>query len=375
MTIFDAIILGLVEGITEFLPISSTGHLVLAAYLLGLDSTEDVRRSTDAFVIVIQGGAILAVLGLYRTSIWSMVQGVLGRDPRGFRLARNCVVAFLPAALLGPWLDDWIEARLMHPVPVLLALGVGGIIMLLASRRRSSPTASDEQPDLSGADLSLVAALQIGLLQCLAMWPGTSRSMVTILGGMFVGLRPARAAEFSFILGLPTLGGATVYKLIKNVSGDEAHMFEVLGWTPILIGILAALISAALAIKWLVAWLNTHGLALFGWYRIALTIVLGVMMAQGWLQLQPATPTNEATNPAQGVDATSPVSTTAPSRSTVNRWGWPAMFHTDDSRTVVPAAVFTNASGVAAANGPPLATETQASPVRRHNAYCTSPAT
>ena len=382
MTIFDAIILGLVEGITEFLPISSTGHLVLAASLLGLDGSEDIRRSTDALLIVIQGGAILAVLGLYRTSIWSMIRGLAGRDPRGFQLARNCFIAFLPAALIGPLLDDWIEARLMHPVPVLFALAAGGVIMLLASRGKPKADHSKEVKDLSAADLSMSAALQIGLLQCIAMWPGTSRSMVTILGGMWVGLRPARAAEFSFILGLPTLGGATVYKLIKNVSGDDANMFEVLGWTPVVIGIMAAFVSAAIAIKWLVAWLNTHGLTVFGWYRIGLTIVLGFMMAQGWVQFTPKTPAEDATVRAQGVDSATwsiltatPATCTCPASSTVRRFTWLASDQTEDSILDVPADVVTTVNGAAVRNGPPLGTAIQVSSSCLHRVYRTAPAT
>ena len=125
----------------------------------------------------------------------------------------------------------------------------------------------------------------IGLLQCLAMWPGTSRSMVTILGGMMVGLKPARAAEFSFLLGLPTLGGATVYKLFGNLTAEGPNMFSVLGWLPILIGVIVATISAACAIKWLVAWLTTHGLAVFGWYRIVLAGLLLALVLSGIISI------------------------------------------------------------------------------------------
>jgi len=286
--IIDAIILGIVEGVTEYLPVSSTGHLVIAASLLGLDEPEDVRRSVDALLIVIQGGAILAVLGLYRRSVGAMVLGLLGKDPAGLRLLLNLLIAFLPAAMLGPLLDDWIEARLMRPEPVLLALAVGGIAMILADRRGKKRDAPLQ--DLTGADLTAVAALQIGLIQCLAMWPGTSRSMVCILGGMGAGLRPARAAEFAFLLGLPTLGGATVYKLTSNLMDDGPNMFEVLGWTPIVVGLVVATISAAVAVAWLVSYLTRHGLAVFGWYRLALTAVLLGLVLGGIISIAPESP-------------------------------------------------------------------------------------
>ena len=205
MTLLDAAILGLVEGITEYLPVSSTGHLILTSALLGLDGA-----GIDAFNIVIQGGAILAVLGLYRVRVLGMVQGLIGQNPEGRRLLVRLLIAFAPAAILGPLLDDTIEATLFQPVPVLAALGIGGVIMLKLGKGRADP--SDTDP----ADLPLRAALLIGLAQCIAMWPGTSRSMVTLAAGVALGLRPARAAEFSFLLGLPTLGGACVYKLLKD---------------------------------------------------------------------------------------------------------------------------------------------------------------
>lgn len=286
--IIDAIILGIVEGITEYLPVSSTGHLVLTANLLGLDNPAEVRRNVDALLIVIQGGAILAVLGVYRSSVASMIMGLLGRNPRGRRLLINLFIAFLPAAILGPLLDDWISSRLMRPAPIMLALSLGGIVMILADRydRKRRP----QDNDRTGCDLSGRAALQIGLLQCLAMWPGTSRSMVTILGGMSAGLRPARAAEFAFLLGLPTLGGATIYKLTGNLMGEEPNMFQVLGWMPIVVGLLAATLSAALAVKWMVAYLNRHGLEVFGWYRLGLTAVLLALTLSGTISISPSAP-------------------------------------------------------------------------------------
>ena len=269
MTLLDAAILGLVEGITEYLPVSSTGHLILTSALLGLDGS-----GIDAFNIVIQGGAILAVLGLYRVRVLGMAQGLIGQNPEGRRLLVRLLIAFAPAAVLGPILDDTIEATLFRPVPVLAALAIGGVIMLKLGKGRAN--SSDTDP----ADLPLRAALLIGLAQCIAMWPGTSRSMVTLAAGVALGLRPARAAEFSFLLGLPTLGGACVYKLVKD--GDTVLA---LGTPSLVVGILVATVSAAFAVRWLVGFLTNRGLAPFGWYRLALTVVVAAAWASGWVEL------------------------------------------------------------------------------------------
>ena len=269
MTLLDAAILGLVEGITEYLPVSSTGHLILTSALLGLDGS-----GIDAFNIVIQGGAILAVLGLYRARVLGMAQGLIGQNPEGRRLLVRLLIAFAPAAVLGPILDDTIEATLFRPVPVLAALAIGGVIMLKLGKGRAN--SSDTDP----ADLPLRAALLIGLAQCIAMWPGTSRSMVTLAAGVALGLRPARAAEFSFLLGLPTLGGACVYKLVKD--GDTVLA---LGTPSLVFGILVATVSAAFAVRWLVGFLTNRGLAPFGWYRLAWTVGVAAAWASGWIEL------------------------------------------------------------------------------------------
>ena len=283
----DATLLGLVEGITEYLPISSTGHLILTNSLLGLDSTEPLldeigqpiltpdgevvtlKAAADAYAIVIQAGAILAVVFLYWSRIWQIILGVLGLSPNGRRLARNLIVAFMPAAVLGLLLDDWIESMLFAPLPIAIALIAGGLLMLSveAWRKRQLP---QEEYAIDLHTLGIRQSLFIGFLQCVAMWPGTSRSMMTIVGGYLSGLSPAKSAEFSFLLGLITLSAAAGYKAVS--SGPE--LFLAIETGPILLGILVAFISAGLAVKWLVGYLSKHGLALFAWYRFALAALV-----------------------------------------------------------------------------------------------------
>lgn len=306
MSPLDAIILGLVEGITEFLPVSSTGHLIIASGLLGLTGDPEMKRAADDFAIVIQGGAILAVLGLYWPRVLQCVRAWLpgsmeaASRAAGRRLTINLIVAFIPAAVLGLRLNDLIDEHLFHTGPVLAALALGGVWMIWLDRRRrkrlTDPRAPDLDPETPGRQVELTIdqltwkrALVIGLLQCVAMWPGTSRSMMTIAGGMMVGLKPREAAELSFLLGLPTLGAACLYRLFKNVYGAHKdgtpNMFDQLGWTNILLGVAVATVSAALAVKWLVGFLNRRGLAPFGWYRLALCIVLGGLVAAGVVEV------------------------------------------------------------------------------------------
>lgn len=274
---WQAVVLGLVEGITEYLPISSTGHLILTSSLLGLRTPENAE-ALATFEIAIQGGAILAVLGLYRHRVPQTWNGLRGRDPVGRRLLVNLLLAFLPAALLGPLLDDRIEAHLFRATPVLAALFLGGLWMIWLGRRGPAGERTIETLDAR-------TALLIGLFQCVAMWPGTSRSMMTIAGGVLLGLRPRDAAEFSFLLGVPTLGAACAYKLTKNMLGDGPNLFEQLGVAPVAIGFAVAAVSAALAVRWLVDFLGRHGLAPFGWYRIGLALVLGVLAFGGMVEL------------------------------------------------------------------------------------------
>jgi undecaprenyl-diphosphatase len=298
MNIIQAVVLGLVEGITEYLPVSSTGHLIIAADLLGLGESAAQEEAVDTFNIVIQGGAILAVLGLYFPRVIQMCKGLLGKDKAGLKLALNIIVAFLPAAVLGVLFNDLIEEKLFNTPSVITALALGGIFMIVLDRMKFRQTDTDGDPENDLIELSMGKALLIGFMQCIAMWPGTSRSMMTIAGGVICGLKPKQAAEFSFLLGLPTLGGACVYSLAKNLKetseAGTPNMFELLGWTPIAVGLIVATISAAIAVKWLVAFLNKHGLAVFGYYRLVLAAVLGGLIAMGVVSLDSSTsePTN-----------------------------------------------------------------------------------
>lgn len=287
---WHAVVLGLVEGITEYLPVSSTGHLILTSALLHIDKAVS-KADLDDFEIVIQGGAILAVVGLYWPSVVKMIRGVLGKDPQGFALLVNLFLAFLPSAAVGFALKDAINRYLFYPVPVLGALFVGGVYMLLVDGRQRGKIARvpSSLPTKTIYDVTPLDAIKIGLLQCLSLWPGTSRSLMTITGGLFCGLRPRQAAEFSFLLGLPTLTAATLYKLYKNLhQSHEAgtpNMFESLGVGACVVGMVVAAIAAVVAVRWLVGFLNKHGLAPLGWYRIALTIVMGALVLGGFVRI------------------------------------------------------------------------------------------
>lgn len=283
----DAIILGLIEGVTEFLPISSTGHLIIATHALGLESEHPLagtdgqplwykkpsakkagvpltlKLAADTYTVVIQFGAIAAVVLLYWRQIASMARGAVGRDIVGLRLLVNLIVAFLPAAVIGYLFAGWIEAHLLSVGAVIAAQIAGAFFMLYAERwrrRRAAYVLGVREP----ADLGVGSSLKIGLMQCVAMWPGTSRSMMTIVGGYFVGLDPRRAAEFSFLLGFVTLTAATVYKSYQS----GAAMIAVFGWPHVLLGCVVAAVSAAAAVRFFVSWLTRHGLAVFAVYRL-----------------------------------------------------------------------------------------------------------
>lgn len=281
MNWWQAVVLGIVEGLTEYLPISSTGHLILTQRMLGIPDGE----AANAYAICIQAGAILAVVGLYWKRVRQMIGGVatrVGRRPddgrnEGWELARNLVVAFLPAALVGVLLDDWIERVLFGLHYVVAAWLVGGVAILAVAQWRRHRGGQEQGGSLEA--LSWQAAGVIGLIQCLAMWPGTSRSLVTIIGGMLVGLSLSAAVEFSFLLGVVTLLAATVYKLGEAGPTMVAHY----RWETMLLGGAAAWIAAIVAVKWMVAYLRHHGIEIFGYYRVALAALVGLALWQRWL--------------------------------------------------------------------------------------------
>lgn len=273
---WQALILGIVEGLTEYLPVSSTGHLVLVSWLFGFGTSGREKEAIDNFNIVIQAGAIAAVLGLYRKRIAQMWRGVLGKDDAGRKLFINLLIAFAPAAVLGPLLADKINAELMSPWPVVGALFVGAWLMLAVAWNQKL---LDSRASREIEDIDWHLALLIGFGQCVAMWPGTSRSMMTIVAALLLGMRVKAAAEFSFLLGLITLGAATCYSATKS----GTVIIEEFGWMPLAIGFVAATVSAALAVKWFVSFLTRYGLAPFGWYRMGLAVILVALLVKGGL--------------------------------------------------------------------------------------------
>lgn len=269
--IVDAVILGLVEGATEFLPVSSTGHLLVAQRILGLGGAESQDRALDAYAICIQGGAILAVVALYRRRIGDLANGVLGRSAEGRRLLVALVVAFAPAALLGLLLADVIKSALFGIGPVAAAWLVGGIVILVAQRRgwtAGGPIALDS--------IRPGHALVIGAAQALALWPGVSRSLVTIMAALLVGCTIRAAVEFSFLLGLVTLSAASAYEIVRS-GGEIVRTF---GVTTPAVGLVVATVAAVLSIRWLVRWVEVRGLATFGYYRVAIGIA-GLVIVSG----------------------------------------------------------------------------------------------
>lgn len=297
LELWQAAVLGIVEGITEYLPVSSTGHLILAASLMGLDGRPEMKSALDNFEIVIQGGAILAVVGVYWPRMVQMLRGLVGRDPAGLRIVINLWIAFVPSAALGFLLSKQIKAYLFYPGPVLAALAVGAVYMMLVERwwRAKWRAAAGSKPgrEMDVSDVRPRQALLIGLLQCVSLFPGTSRAMMTITGGYLVGLPPRKAAEFSFLLGLPTLTAATLYSLYKDfkesAAGGRPDLFTQLGPTAVAVGLIVAALSAAAAVKWLVGFLGKHGLTPFGWYRLVLCVVLGGLMWAGIVEIGPET--------------------------------------------------------------------------------------
>lgn len=256
--LFDALILGIVEGVTEFLPISSTGHLILAGDLIDFS-----HPGRDVFYVAIQTGAMLAVVWEYRARFFSV-------DPK---LWTNLVVAVLPAALLGLTVGGWIKTYLFKPLPVALALIIGGVIILWVDREHDTPRIQ------STREMSWLDALKVGFAQCFALIPGTSRSGATIIGGMLFGLSRRAATEFSFFLAVPTLIAAGAYDAWTNrnlLAISDAGMW--------LVGIVVSFISAFIVIRWLIRYVATHDFRWFAWYRIAFGIVVLVTAYFGWVR-------------------------------------------------------------------------------------------
>ena len=256
-----AALLGLLEGVTEFIPVSSTGHLILASHWLG--ETDEAAKTFDIFI---QLGAILAIVWLYRARLTRTVLEAR-TDPGSRRFLLNLVIAFLPAAIVGFLAHDWIKARLFTPTVVALALVAGGLVILLIERLRPRERVADV------ADVRAPTALGVGLAQVLSLIPGTSRSGATIMGGYALGLSRRAATEFSFFLSIPVMFAATLYDLLKSrgaLSAADAPAFAV--------GFAVAFVSAVIVVKAFLGYVSRHSFAAFAWYRIALGLVLLLLL-------------------------------------------------------------------------------------------------
>ena len=274
-----AAVMGLVEGLTEFLPISSTGHLILTASLI------DFRGETaKVFDIAIQTGAMFAVVWQYRERLSNTVRGIT-HDAVAQRFARNVLIAFVPAVVLGLSFGGFVKAHLFHPVPVATAFIVGGFIILWVERRHKRLYG---ERDLEGQrharvetvdDMSALDALKVGLLQCLALIPGTSRSGATIIGGLVLGFSRKAATEFSFFLGIPTLMGAGAYSVWK-----QRDILRWDDWPVFAVGTVVAFVSALLCIRWLIRYVSSHDFSVFAWYRIVFGGLVLLTAWGGWIE-------------------------------------------------------------------------------------------
>ncbi len=267
--VIKVVLMGIVEGLTEFLPISSTGHLILAGSLLNFTGDK-----VKVFEIVIQAGAMLAVCWEYRVKIFSVLLN-FRRDIAARRFVVNLLVAFLPAVVLGLIFGKAIKQHLFAPVPVALAFIIGAFVILAVERRnRRILTPRVDSVD----DMSALDALKVGLAQCFALIPGTSRSGASIIGAMAFGLSRRAATEFSFFLAIPTLFGATIYSLYKEralLSAADLPMFG--------LGAFAAFVSAFLCVRWLLRFISTHDFTAFAWYRIVFGLLVLVTASTGWV--------------------------------------------------------------------------------------------
>lgn len=276
---WQALVLGVVEGLTEFLPVSSTGHLLLAQRALGLPSSQAMAD----VVVLLQPGAILAVLGIYRARLVQLLRGVAGRDREGARLLGQLLLAFLPAAALGLFAERAIERHLFGLWPVTAAWALGGVALLALARQPLAQPMPGDAPALPGRrgllELGWRGALVVGAFQCAALLPGTSRSLATLVGGLVAGLSLAAAVEFSFLLGVLTLAAAAAWKCWSR----GPALWEAVGLPALAVGVLAAALSAALSVSFLMAWVRRHGLAAFGWYRLLLAALVAALLLAGVL--------------------------------------------------------------------------------------------
>lgn len=265
-----AVILGLVEGLTEFLPVSSTGHLIVAGSLLDYTGAQ-----ADSFYIAIQAGAIFAVCWHYRIRLYKVLRGLFS-VPVQQRLAINTIIAFMPAAIIGVLVAKFIKFYLFNAISVATALVVGGVIILLIEHYQDKKTYEPRVLEMD--DMTWKDALYVGLLQCLAMIPGTSRSGATIIGGLIIGLSRKAATEFSFFLAIPTIFGATVYELWESRDILNAESLPMIA-----IGFVVSFFSALAVVRWLLHYVSKHDFSSFGWYRIFFGAVILLTWWFGWV--------------------------------------------------------------------------------------------
>jgi undecaprenyl-diphosphatase len=266
--LLKAVVMGVVEGLTEFLPISSTGHLILAGALLGFDDDK-----AKVFDIAIQTGAVFAVIGVY----WQKIRQTLVDLPvhaSARRFFLNVLIGFLPAAILGLLLGNAIKVHLFSPLVVASTFIIGGLIIWWAERRQQVAVRVESVDQMSAWD-----ALKVGLVQCMAMVPGTSRSGATIIGGMLLGLSRKAATDFSFYLAIPTLIGAGAYSLLK-----ERELLSLSDLPLFMVGLLVSFFSAWLCVRWLLRYIATHNFVVFAWYRIAFGLLVLISNRFEWVQ-------------------------------------------------------------------------------------------
>ncbi len=270
LALWKAVLLGLTEGLTEFLPISSTGHLLAAKEFMGLGQTEISEQAIDSYIISIQIGAIFAILVLYKNRIVQMYTGLRGQSEEGKIILRNLILAFIPTAVIGFVLSDPVKDQLYEMQSVAYAWIVGGVCILFAHEKNWL-----RREGLPIENLSIQGAVWVGVAQALALWPGVSRSLVTILALVAAGLSIAAAVEFSFLLGLVTLSAATIFELFQ----DGGTIIDLFGYWAPLVGLIAAFLSAALSVKWMVGWLETKSFSVFGFYRIVIGVLAIILFS------------------------------------------------------------------------------------------------